>query len=329
MAKNIVYIQANEKIAQSFQDTFKERGIELIVAPSAEEALKIMKEQEIGLLLVDINIPDMRLSKLVEICSREFPTVIMNVCVDVLNSLLITKLVNRHAIHKIFVAPWDVKEMVEEIEESLDVSAISRDRILHEKSVLTRNEEFQDTLHSLTGALKKQQHSYGRIRTFSDLFFQYAMTLAGRNEAALSQMKLLFDTYLRMQTTDALDASNFSGTLASDIEKLSQNAPGFRSDAIECALPSPCSKAEIANIRFAIWVLAYHASLNSTQASVSISVKQQSDDTVAANVTISGREEKESPFSEQSLSEILKTITDDVSESVSEEGKAWSMFFHV
>ena len=133
MAKNIVYIQANEKIAQSFQETFKERNIELLVAASATEALEIMRQQDIGLLLVDINIPDMRLSQLVEICSRDFPTVIMNVCVDVMNSLLITKLVNRHSIYKIFVAPWDVREMIDEIEESLDEAAISRERILTNK----------------------------------------------------------------------------------------------------------------------------------------------------------------------------------------------------
>ncbi|HOO28036.1 MAG TPA: hypothetical protein PLU43_06190, partial [Lachnospiraceae bacterium] len=108
MEKNILYIQSNEDVAESFREKFAERGIELIVAASASEAFQVMREREITLLLIDINIPDMRLRNLVEVCTRDFPGVILNVCVDVLSPLLITKLVNRHRIHKIFVAPWNV-----------------------------------------------------------------------------------------------------------------------------------------------------------------------------------------------------------------------------
>ena len=356
MAKNIVYIQANEKIAQSFQETFQERGIELIVAPSAEEALKIMAEQDIGLLLVDINIPDMRLSKLVEICTREFPTVIMNVCVDVMNSLLVTKLVNRHAIHKIFVAPWDVREMIDEIEESLDASAISRDRILQERAARTKNEEFQLTLHSLTDALKKQQYSYGTIRAFTDLFFQYALTLASpaegdatgqtadgaggsgdptvaeseENRKLLAMLKQIFDMYLRMQTTEALDAANLSQTIRSDMEKLSQNAPGLSAGTIECTLPEGLSKTTIANIRFAIWMITYQALQEHAGVTVSVSTVSPADPLtlhVRTKGTADANASKKIPFPEQYLSEILNLITENVSESGTAEDAVWTLAF--
>ncbi|MBQ7582570.1 MAG: hypothetical protein IJU25_07090 [Lachnospiraceae bacterium] len=317
MARNIVYIQANEKIAASFRETFAERGVELTVAKSAGEALEIMGRQEVGLLLVDINIPDMRLSKLVEICSRDYPAVVLNVCVDVYNSLLVTKLVNRHAIHKIFVAPWDIREMVEEIEESLDAAEISREQVLHEKKILKENEQLQNTLESLKSALKKQQFSYGKIRSVTDLFFEHMAEFAGDEdkETERTQLRQIFDTYLRMQTADADPSDHFEETLRSDFDKLTQGRSGFTLSEAGVSMPEGVSKVTAVNIRFAIRMIVYKTVCCAGSGSegaydFSVSSEQGVGDDAVFIVTVKGNTQKKSPFLEQTLLNILHLLAD-------------------
>ncbi len=324
MARNIVYIQANEKIAQSFQDTFRERNIDLIIASSAQEALQIMAQQEVGLLLVDINIPDMRLSKLVEICTRDFPTVAMNVCVDVLNSLLVTKLVNRHAIHKIFVAPWDVKEMVEEIEESLDAAEIGREQILHENRILKENEELQETIKTLTEALKKQQYSYNKLRALTDLFFRHAVNAHDAEdenaEAQLGEIKRIFDMYLRMQTTDKIDIDRFEDVLRSDLSKLKESMPGLSvGDLISCLIGG-VPKVKAANIRFAVWFLAYYGCRTMGNCTVSVSSQFMTATRAMFEITLEGSQKNKVPFLEQYLTDTIYLLAETV-EPKEEDGR--------
>ena len=259
MAKSIVYIQANDKIAESFKTTFAEREIDLIIAKSAMEAIDLMKSMQVDVLLVDINIPDMRLSKLVEICTRDFPGVVLNVCVDVMNSLLVTKLVNRHAIRKIFVAPWDVKEMVEEIEESLDASHIARDQKIYESNIIRENDQFEKTLNSLTESLKKQKYSYNSLKNITDVIFNDMSVI--NPDADRSTIKLLsriFDTYLRMQTGDSIDIDRFEELIKNDMDKLGSFYNGFKCTEIVSCLIGGIPKAKAANIRFFIWLIALY-----------------------------------------------------------------------
>lgn len=339
MAKNIVYIQANEKIAQSFREMFSERGIELTVATSGQEALEIMARQDVGLLLVDINIPDMRLSKLVEICSRDFPTVIMNVCVDVYNSLLVTKLVNRHAIHKIFVAPWDVHEMINEIEESLDAAEIAREQVLHEKKLMQESDELQGTLHSLTEALKRQQYSYGKIRVITDLFFSYILQTGGEDEennAKTAQLKKIFDTYLKMQITESIEIDKFEDVIRADIEKLTANAPGFCPDAVSSCLIEGVPKFRAADIRFALWLIVY-ATLASAadgsggDAKTVFRVDSALHSSSQANfiLKVSGGEIEKNPFFEQVLSDVLDLLATDVRIDAKEQEVLYDMTFPI
>lgn len=259
MAGNIVYIQANDTIADSFKKTFNERNIELIIVRSAAEAIEKMKTLEVDVLLVDINIPDMRLSALVEICTRDFPGVILNVCVDVMSSLLVTKLVNRHAIRKIFVAPWDVNEMVEDIEESLDAARIAREEKIYENKVKKENDQLEETLSSLTASLKRQQYSYNTIKKITDVIISDIVLLnkdLGRMQT--DKMKFIFDTYLKMQTVDAIDIDAFEELLRTDMDKIKKSYPGFFCTDIISCLIGGVPKACAANIRFFIWLIAMY-----------------------------------------------------------------------
>lgn len=320
MARNIVYIQQNEVVAESFRDTFKERGIDLIVAPNAENAIELVKENDADVLLVDINIPDMRLSKLVEICTRECPSVILDLCVDVMNPLLLTKLVNRHAIHKIFVAPWDVQEMIEEIEESLDSASISKERKMHEAAVVRENEQLEETLRSLTQSLKKQQYSYNKIKDMTDLLFEQVRGRAGGagiREYDYNFVINCFDKYLKMQTTASIDVGSLEKVMRKDLEAYAGKDGGLEIGTIESCLISDSKKVYIANIRFIIDLLAMYASKTRPQAEFNVESHLNSLTEAVFSVKITGRPTEEPRFLKDFVEKLIRALCNDLEITIS------------
>ena len=60
MDKSILYLQANERIANNLKGRFNDEGIEFIHAGSAEQVFELLQEREFYLVLTDGFIPDMR-----------------------------------------------------------------------------------------------------------------------------------------------------------------------------------------------------------------------------------------------------------------------------
>ncbi len=82
MDKSILYLQANERIANNLKGRFSDEGIEFIHAASAAQVFELLGEREFLLILTDGFIPDMRVHDFVQKCAREYPDVILNVCMD-------------------------------------------------------------------------------------------------------------------------------------------------------------------------------------------------------------------------------------------------------
>src|SRR5574344_403786 len=233
----IVYLQTNEKIAASFQEEFLKQEIEMLIVKSGEEALEIISKEKVLLLLLDINIPDMRFRKLVDRIRAISPQIIINVCVDVVDPLMITKLSNRHRVHKIYVAPWDVNEIIEEVKESIEIAIINEQINIREEQISSETNELKNTVESLKNTLKKQQSSYSKFIKLTDCFVK---ALAERDEEPdkekLEFIKDIYVTILKMQTTGSFDIDKFEDNIRKDIEELKVIADGISTSVIESCL---------------------------------------------------------------------------------------------
>lgn len=333
MNKNILYIQSNSEIAASFSEKFAERGIEFLVAPTAAAALQIMEEREIALLLIDINIPDMRLRELVELCTKNFPGVILNVCIDVVTPLLVTKLVNRHHIHKIFMAPWNVDEMMDEIEESIECAQIEMDQKLQENMIYTEKEEFKRTLDSLTAALKKQRYSYNKLNTITQILLAQLKTLGEDSDADVfsgkcSFVSSIFQTMLKMQTTGVTDIDGFEMLVRSDMDKITKEKPDFQAGEISSCLIGTIPKVKAANIRFCLWLLAQYFAAVTDKCRMTVSssfiTATKAEFDVMAEGTVTG---KLSEPVEQLIQELLKAFAVEIEQEQQENGILYQMQF--
>lgn len=253
----IVYLQTNEKIADSFREEFLKQEIEMLIVKSGEEALEIISKEKVLLLLLDINIPDMRFRKLVDRIRAISPQIIINVCVDVVDPLMITKLSNRHRVHKIYVAPWDVNEIIEEVKESIEIAIINEQINIREEQISSETNELKNTVESLKNTLKKQQSSYSKFIKLTDCFVK---ALAERDEEPdkekLEFIKDIYVTILKMQTTGSFDIDKFEDNIRKDIEDLKALADGISTSVIESCLFAGQSRVYAQNIRFTIYMIA-------------------------------------------------------------------------
>ncbi|MDO4187635.1 MAG: hypothetical protein Q4D29_01475 [Lachnospiraceae bacterium] len=255
----IVYLQANEKIATSFQEEFLKHEIEMLVVKTGEEALNIIAREKVLLLLLDINIPDMRFRKLVDRIRAISPQVIINVCVDVLDPLMITKLSNRHHVHKIYVAPWDIDSIVEEVKESIEVAIINEQVNVREEKINSEIKDLEATIDSLKNTLKKQQHSYTKLTELTDCFVKSVMDDENFNLERNERVAFASDVYtsiLRMQTTGTFNIDKFVDTIKRDLAEIKGIAPTMEIGQIESCIFEGQSRSLAQNIRFCIFMIA-------------------------------------------------------------------------
>lgn len=253
----IVYLQTNEKIAESFREEFLKQDIEMLIVKSGEEALEIISKEKVLLLLLDINIPDMRFRKLVDRIRAISPQIIINVCVDVLDPLMITKLANRHHVHKIYVAPWDVNEIIDEVKESIEIAIINEQINVREEQINSETNELKNTVESLKNTLKKQQKSYSKFLKLTDCFINAIEESEEElNKEKLAFIKDIYTTILKMQTTGSFDIDEFEDNIRKDLKELKTLAKGISTSVIESCLFAGQSRVYAQNIRFTIYMLA-------------------------------------------------------------------------
>jgi len=259
MAHKVVYLQENDKVAAQFEEAFSSENIELVHVKSGEEALEFMGGEEVLLLLIDINIPDMRLGELVYSTREISPRTIINVCIDVFNPQLITKLANKYSVHKIFLAPWNIPEIVEHTKESIEIAIINGELARREDKVTSEIDEMKATLTSLQDRLRKQKRSYAKLSNITKCFTDSLSENKDSNEITSGKhefVKDVFDALLRLQTGNQARVDHFEDGVRADLAEIREETLGLKTGEIISCLIGNQPWTVTQNIRFSIYLIA-------------------------------------------------------------------------
>ncbi len=313
MEKGILYIQGNKELAEHFQKRFAERGRQLLTADSASRALAMLGEQEIALLLIDYNLPDMRLDEFM-VCCSPYPDMVFAVCMDEEDPLLAEMLVNQHRIRKLFFAPWDMDEIADEIEDALVRADLLIGQEQQERLFQSERAEFEKTLDGLTDILKKQQYSYYKWNVISQILLtqlkeMYASDLPDF-EKQCGIIEDIFTTMLKMRTTGTTTIDGFEALVRQDMEKIEKEHPGFYMEKINSCLPGRMRKVKVINIRFIIWLLAKYGVVTMEECGISVTSRLIDSRKALFEITLKGRLKKRFPDLLQRLvNEILDALS--------------------
>ncbi|MBN1804737.1 MAG: response regulator [Sedimentisphaerales bacterium] len=80
------------------------------LAKSSEEALKILSQREVHVLVTDIRMPEMDGTELLKIITEKYPHIVKMVLSGYTNTTNLTKAIHQEGVFKFIPKPWNLQE---------------------------------------------------------------------------------------------------------------------------------------------------------------------------------------------------------------------------
>ena len=312
MDKSILYLQANERIANNLKGRFNDEGIEFIHAASAEQVFELLQEREFYLVLSDGFIPDMRVHDFVQKCAREYPDVILNVCMDLADPKYVPMIVNEECVRKVFLPPWNIDDIVEGVKASMDEAYIHRDLVRRINELKSDEQAFADTLERLKFSLKRQQYSYNKIAPFFNRVLDAFLKRRDLDDTYIDFVKRSCDKMLRLQTTAYFRVSDLKDIIRDNmIEALGKNDRVNIGEVKSC-LYGDVARFAMADLTFSLWLLTVVEGYKCERATLDVDSRYVTSKKCEYRLSVTGTKRTDAPVDIQVyIANVLGNIIDE------------------
>ena len=326
MDKSILYLQANDRIADNLKGRFNDEGIEFIHASSAAEAFELMGEREFYLVLTDGFIPDMKVHDFVSKCARDYPDVILDVCTDLTDEKYIPKIVNEDCVRKVFLPPWNIEDIVEGVKASIDEAYIHRDLVRRIEELKSDQQAFADTLDSLKSSLVKQQYSYNKIAPFFNRVLDAFLRRRDMGDVYNNFVKKSCDKMLRLQTTSYFKVSELKNIIYDNMTDAVKKNAGVNVGEVKSCLYGDVPRSAMADLTFALWILAVIEGVKCDKATLNVDSRYVTSKKCEYKLAVSGSKKAEVPVDIQVyIANILGNIVDEYQKYDTAEGWTYEL----
>ena len=323
MDKSILYLQANERIADSLKGRFNDEGIEFIHASSAAEVFELLGEREFYLLLSDGFIPDMRVHDFVQTCANEYPDMILDVCMDLTDPKYVPIIVNEECVRKVFLPPWNIEDIVEGVKASIDEAFIHRDLVRRINALEEDERSFAETIEKLKQSLIKQQYSYNKIAPFFNRVLDAFIKRNNMEKSYSDFVKRTCDKMLRLQTTEYFKVSELTRIISDNMSDAVASNPAVTVGEVKSCLIGEVPRASMADLTFALWVLALIEGRKCSKATLTVDSRYVTSRKCEYKLTVTGTKKGEVPVDIQVyVANILGNIIDEYQKYDTKDG--WS-----
>lgn len=257
LMSDIIYFQTNEEIAGELKKHILRDDIRVLHAKEKEEALRLVKENEVLLLLIDVDILKEELEEFlgkVRVHSRKIEIL---VCLGEADVLFIEKLINTYDVRKVYISPINPDVVTEDMETIVGNMEKSEPEPEEDISFEKEQEEIMAAFGSLTARLKKQQHSYKKMLEFTSCFEDafLKMTDSESTRKRLNFAKEIYTSLIRMQTTGVFDIEKFTEDVTKDLKMIGNGTCKVVVNEVNSCLFGGLSKPFVQNIRFCIYLI--------------------------------------------------------------------------
>ena len=136
----ILLVDDSSFTLKALQRVFKPEGYIIYMATSAKEALAILGQKEIDLIISDENMPGGSGTDLLKSVRELYPDVIRMMLTGLTDIEVAKKAINNGEIYKFFSKPWDEFELISSVRYALQYKIIEKEN-RHLKSVCKNQQE--------------------------------------------------------------------------------------------------------------------------------------------------------------------------------------------
>ncbi len=326
MDKSILYLQANERIANNLKGRFNDEGIEFIHASSAAEVFELLGQREFYLTLTDGFIPDMRVHDFVSKCAKEYPDMILDVCMDLNDPKYVPIIVNEPVVRKVFLPPWNIEEIVEGVKASIDEAFIHRDLVRRMNELDNDEKVFAETIDQLKRSLIRQQYSYNKIAPFFNRVLDAFLRLKGMDDVYSGFVKRSCDKMLRLQTTAALRPEDLKKIIYDNMADAVKKNPKVSISEVKSCLYGDIPRSAMADLTFALWILAVVEGVKCEQAVISVDSRYVTSRKCEYKLIVAGTKKADVSVDIQVyIAKILDNIVDEYQKYDTPEGWTYEL----
>ena len=154
----ILIVDDEENIIKSLNRLLRMDGYRILTALSGEEGYKILKENNVQLIISDQRMPGMSGTDFLERVKNDFPDIIRTILSGYTDVDSITESINKGNIFKFFLKPWNDQNIKLEIKQCIEqYELINKNRELNEIVIKKNNdlEEMNKELKKINDNLEK------------------------------------------------------------------------------------------------------------------------------------------------------------------------------
>lgn len=150
MSKTLLFVDDEKQILKAIRRLFLGTDYTILTADSGEEALQILNDAKVDLIVVDMRMPVMDGYELLKRVKQKHPTTIRLILSGYAEEKLIVSALQNNLARIYLFKPWDNKKLVRTIEQALEVEEIlSSERILNSLRLIKDNLLLKDTYNEI------------------------------------------------------------------------------------------------------------------------------------------------------------------------------------
>jgi response regulator RpfG family c-di-GMP phosphodiesterase len=123
----LLYVDDEESNLRIFKMTFK-RHYDIFTAISGQEAIKILHQEAIQLIITDQKMPEMTGTEFLEKTIPEFPNIIRIILTGFSDIEAVVRAINKANVYRYVTKPWDREELKKIIDEGLALYQYREDK---------------------------------------------------------------------------------------------------------------------------------------------------------------------------------------------------------
>ncbi len=137
--ETIMFVDDEVNVLHSLQRLFRKEGYEILTCVSGEEALKILEEKDVQVLIADQRMPGMKGTELLKIVKARYPLIIRIILSGFSDVEDIIEAINEGEIYRFLRKPNDLTDLRQIVQRALDQSRVLRK--VHDLSEILQDRE--------------------------------------------------------------------------------------------------------------------------------------------------------------------------------------------